>query len=62
MFVALTAIALAAMWASGPWSPPPRRPNGRSRGFALDIWLLEVWAAWADGHRRVEQVSEQPLF
>ena len=61
MFVALTAIALAAMWASGPWSPPP--PTKRALAwFALDIWLPEVWAAWADGHRRVEPGSEQPLF
>ena len=41
----------AAMWASGPWSPPP--PSERALAwFALGIWLLVAWAAWVDGHRR----------
>jgi hypothetical protein len=41
----------AAMWASGPWSPPP--PDARSLAwFALGSWLLVAWAGWADRHRQ----------
>jgi len=38
------------MWAGQPWSPPP--PNQRSLAlFSLVVWLLPLWAGWADSHR-----------
>jgi membrane-bound metal-dependent hydrolase YbcI (DUF457 family) len=48
----------AAMWASGPWSPPP--PDARSLAwFALGSWLLVAWAGWADRHRRPVSLTLQ---
>ena len=41
-----------AMWAAGPWSPPP--PDARALAwFGLGGWLLVAWAGWADRHRAV---------
>jgi hypothetical protein len=40
-------IVATAMWASGPWSPPPS--SERALGWlALAAWLLVPWAAVAD--------------
>jgi hypothetical protein len=44
-------LASAAMWASGPWSPPP--PSQAALGWlALGGYLLVLWAGWVDRHRR----------
>jgi membrane-bound metal-dependent hydrolase YbcI (DUF457 family) len=41
----------AALWASGPWAPPP--PDVRTLAwFSIGAWLFVAWAAWADRHRR----------
>jgi hypothetical protein len=40
-------VASTALWASGPWAPPP--PDTRSLAlFALIGWITFPWAAWAD--------------
>jgi len=40
-------IICTAMWASGPWSPPP--PTARALAwFALIGWITVPWAAFAD--------------
>jgi hypothetical protein len=41
----------AAIWAAGPWSPPP--PSTRALAWVgmAAAWLLVAWAAWADKHR-----------
>jgi hypothetical protein len=41
-------VVCTAIWASGPWAPPPPSPAALA-GFALVIWLLVPWAAFADG-------------
>jgi len=43
-------ILSAAMWASGPWSPPPPSADALA-WFALGAYLLVAWAGWADRHR-----------
>jgi len=40
----------AAIWAAGPWSPPPNTRALAWVGLAA-TWLLVAWAAWADKHR-----------
>jgi hypothetical protein len=40
----------AAMWAAGPWSPPPPSPRALA-WLSLGGWLLVAWAGWADHHR-----------
>jgi hypothetical protein len=40
----------AAMWASGPWAPPPPSPSVLA-WFSLGLWLFVLWAWWADRHR-----------
>lgn len=42
----------AAMWAAGPWSPPPPSPRTLA-WLSLGGWLLVAWAGWADHHRAV---------
>lgn len=40
-------IVCTALWASGPWSPPP--PTERALGWlALVGWIMVPWAAFAD--------------
>jgi membrane-bound metal-dependent hydrolase YbcI (DUF457 family) len=39
------------MWAGGPFSPPPPSAEAVAR-FSVGVWLLPVWARWADAHRR----------
>ncbi|NOT09462.1 MAG: hypothetical protein HOP28_14825 [Gemmatimonadales bacterium] len=40
-------LVCSAMWAMGPWSPPP--PSAESLAwFALIGWIVVPWAAWAD--------------
>ena len=46
----LLVVICTAMWASGPWGPPP--PSGKALGwFAMIGWLLVPWAAYADRRR-----------
>jgi hypothetical protein len=46
----------AVIWISGPFSPPP--PGARAVALAgLALWLLVLWAAWADRHRRPRRAS-----
>jgi hypothetical protein len=40
----------AAMWASGPWSPPPPSPSAVA-WVSLGLWALVLWTWWADRHR-----------
>ena len=40
----------AAMWASGPWGPPPPSPSVLA-WVSLGLWLFVLWAWWADRHR-----------
>ena len=43
-------IVLTAIWASGPWAPPP--PSVQAVAIAgLSIGLFVIWAAWLDRHR-----------
>lgn len=43
-------IVCAAMWASGPFSPPP--PSARLVAWGtFGVYLLVLWAGWADSHR-----------
>lgn len=40
------------IWVSGPFSPPP--PSATAIGIVgLLLWLLPLWAFWADRHRRL---------
>ena len=40
----------AAIWISGPFSPPP--PSGAAiAGVALALWMYPVWAHWIERHR-----------
>ncbi len=54
--VALWSMVLVttAMWASGPWSPPPPDPQALAL-FALIGWLLIPWSAAADRHYMVHR-------
>jgi len=36
------------IWASGPWAPPPPSPSAVA-WVGMAVWLLPVWAGWADG-------------
>lgn len=50
--VALWSLAalLAAIWASGPFSPPP--PGEKAIAVVgLALWLIPLWGHWADRHR-----------
>lgn len=43
-------VVSAAIWASGPWSPPP--PSTQALAWvAFGVWLLVAWVGWADRHR-----------
>ena len=43
-------VLLAAIWASGPFSPPP--PSARAIAYVgLLTWLIPLWAGWIDRHR-----------
>jgi len=43
-------IACAAMWASGPFSPPP--PSPKLLAWAtFGVYVIVLWAGWADSHR-----------
>lgn len=43
------------MWASGPWAPAP--PSAAAVAWVtMGLWLLPVWAGWADGGRSRSQV------
>ncbi|MCK6684150.1 MAG: hypothetical protein L6R30_17245, partial [Thermoanaerobaculia bacterium] len=43
-------ILIGGIWVSGPFSPPP--PSAGAIGaVGLMMWLLPVWAWWADRHR-----------
>jgi hypothetical protein len=44
--VALTTL----IWATQPWSPPPPSPMAVA-GVGLALWLLPVWAHWAERRR-----------
>jgi membrane-bound metal-dependent hydrolase YbcI (DUF457 family) len=45
-------VALAAMYIGNIVGPPP--PDVRSLAIvALGVWLLPLWAAWIDRHRRI---------
>jgi hypothetical protein len=44
----------AAIWLSGPWSPPP--PGVAAVAIVgLALWLLPLWAAWIEKHREGER-------
>lgn len=45
-----------AMWASGPFGPPPPSPRALA-WFALGLWLFILWAGWADAHRASRSVT-----
>ncbi len=40
----------AALWAAGPWAPPPPSPSAVA-WTSLGLWLFVLWAGWADRHR-----------
>jgi len=40
----------AAVWISGPWSPPPPSVTALA-GVALAMWLFPLWAAWVERNR-----------
>jgi len=40
----------AAIWAGGPWGPPPPSPRALA-WVGLAAWLFPPWAWWADRHR-----------
>lgn len=42
---------MAIIWISGPFSAPPPSANAIA-SVGLALWLLPVWAWWADRHRR----------
>jgi hypothetical protein len=42
-------VICTAMWASGPWSPPPPSPRAPA-WLALVGWIMIPWAAIADRH------------
>ena len=42
-------IVCTAMWAAGPWTPPPPSPRALA-WFALIGWIIFPWAALADRH------------
>jgi hypothetical protein len=44
--VALT----AAIWISGPFSPPPPGPTAIA-AVALAMWLFPFWGGWIERHR-----------
>lgn len=46
----LLMVVLVVIWASGPFSPPP--PSQSAIGVVgLAMWLIPLWAGWADRHR-----------
>ena len=50
LFWSLVALC-TVMWAGGPFSPPPPGAEAVAK-FSVGVWLLPVWAGWADAHRR----------
>jgi membrane-bound metal-dependent hydrolase YbcI (DUF457 family) len=50
-------VLLVVIWASGPFSPPP--PSQAAIGVVgLAMWLIPLWAHWADRHR--QRARQQP--
>jgi len=49
----------AVMWVSTPFGPPPPSA-GALAWFAEGLWLLVIWAAWADRHRELAPLRELP--
>jgi hypothetical protein len=41
---------IAAIWMSGPWSPPPPSVTVIA-AVGLAMWIFPVWAAWIERHR-----------
>ena len=53
---ALFVVTQIALWAAGPFSPPPPGPRALVFvGFAA--WLFPVWAWWFDRHRHTTEVA-----
>ncbi len=50
LFWSLVALC-TVMWAGGPFSPPPPGAEAVAK-FSVGVWLLPLWAGWADAHRR----------
>ncbi len=50
-------VVTTLLWASGPWTAPPRSPQALA-WFALTGWIVVPWAAWAD--RRYRTVGSNP--
>lgn len=46
----LLVIVQAAIWAGGPWGPPPPSPRALAC-VGLAAWIFPLWAGWADRHR-----------
>jgi membrane-bound metal-dependent hydrolase YbcI (DUF457 family) len=45
-------------WAAGPFGSPP--PSARALAwFAMGLWLLVLWAGWADAHRGPRPIRSQ---
>ena len=44
-------IASGALWASGPFMPPPPSPMAVAWSTMIAVPLLVAWAWWADAHR-----------
>jgi hypothetical protein len=43
-------VVLIAIWASGPWAPPP--PSVTVLAItAISLWIFVPWASWVDKHR-----------
>jgi membrane-bound metal-dependent hydrolase YbcI (DUF457 family) len=54
-FWSLVAVT-TAMWASGPWAPPPPTPKALG-WFALIGWIIVPWAALADRGKPVDAAA-----
>ena len=50
-------LVCAAMWASGPWGPPPPSQNALA-WFSLGVWLFILWGAWSDAGREPQAQAQ----
>lgn len=57
VFWSLVALC-TVMWAAGPFSPPPPGAGAVAK-FSVGVWLLPLWAGWADAHRLSRRSSDR---